>query len=308
MFREPEIVRRILFVTLSNIGDVVMTTPTLEALHRRFPQALVDIVADPRSACLFRYCPYLGRLILKDKRAGLRGVMALVGHIREQRYDLAVDLRTDGLLHMVRAGHKCHKLGSRDGRNMHSVEKHFSCLHSLGQATIPPPKIWLPGESFPAVQAFLAPMAGKKLLALALGANSPAKIWPPHNFAQLAEQLVSVEKRFDAVLLVGDSRDAARAAELPGRYSGPLYDACGCFDLLETAATLAHCDYFIGNDSGLGHIASALGKPTFTIFGTESPQRYRPWGELACWIQDPLKDINRITAEVVLAAIQGVTP
>ena len=54
-------VKKILFITLSNIGDVILTTPTLEALHFKYPNAIFDIVGDKRSRILFKYCPYINK-------------------------------------------------------------------------------------------------------------------------------------------------------------------------------------------------------------------------------------------------------
>ncbi len=90
-----ESTRHILLITLSNIGDALMTTPVLEALHRQYPQAVIDIVTDARASDLFEHCPYRGEIILKQK--GWRGTIALLKQLRVTRYDLIVDLRTDGL-------------------------------------------------------------------------------------------------------------------------------------------------------------------------------------------------------------------
>ncbi len=78
----PDPVRHILLVTLSNIGDALMTTPVMEALHGKHPQAMMDIVADPRSSELFAHCPYLHRVIHRDKSQGWRGSLALVRELR----------------------------------------------------------------------------------------------------------------------------------------------------------------------------------------------------------------------------------
>ncbi|MGB5439175.1 MAG: glycosyltransferase family 9 protein, partial [Gammaproteobacteria bacterium] len=93
--------RSILLITLSNIGDAVMTTPVLEALHHRYPKARIDIVTDARAGSLFEHCPYRGEIILKHK--GWRGTLALLKRLRTTRHDLVVDLRTDGLALLLHA-------------------------------------------------------------------------------------------------------------------------------------------------------------------------------------------------------------
>jgi ADP-heptose:LPS heptosyltransferase len=61
--------RSILLITLSNVGDAVMTTPVMTALHDTYPLAAMDIVTDARAAPLFSHCPWRGDIILKDKQA-----------------------------------------------------------------------------------------------------------------------------------------------------------------------------------------------------------------------------------------------
>jgi len=95
--------KKILFITLSNIGDAILTTPTLEALHFKYPNAVFDIVGDKRSRILFKYCPYMNNFIEKDKGLGWYGILFLINKIRQERYDLAVDLRSDLLLYFIKS-------------------------------------------------------------------------------------------------------------------------------------------------------------------------------------------------------------
>jgi len=67
-------INKILFISLSNIGDAVMTTPVLQALHELYPEAVIDIVGDQRSSEIFKYCPFLGEIFHKHKSSFLRGV------------------------------------------------------------------------------------------------------------------------------------------------------------------------------------------------------------------------------------------
>jgi len=62
---------RMLVITLSNIGDAIMTTPVLAALHAQYPAARIDLVCDLRSSALFEPCSYIGQLFVRDKKNGL---------------------------------------------------------------------------------------------------------------------------------------------------------------------------------------------------------------------------------------------
>ena len=293
--------QRILFVTLSNIGDAVMTTPVLLALHGLHPRATVDIVADRRSAAIFEHCPFHGNIFYKDKRSLLRGIGPLLGELRASDYDLIVDLRTDFLPLLLRGRRRlCKWNGSAYGP--HSVERHMGVISALhGRKPIPPAAIWLsaPDEAF--AETVLRPAAGARILALGPGANWPPKIWPAENFTAVVAGLKGAG--YGAVALLGDERDAAHAARID---TGPLLriELCGRSSLLQAAAVLRRCALFIGNDSGLGHLAAAAGTPSLTLFGPGDPLRYRPWGPRAKWIAGPGQDLSRLRPDSVLGLLR----
>ena len=278
--------KRILFITLSNIGDVILTIPTLLKLSKRYKNAKFDIVGDDRSKILFKYCPFINKLFTKDKSKGFRGTLSLLRDIRKTNYDVAVDLRSDGLLYLIRADKKFHKINNK---NIHSIEKHYLSIKEQDKK-IPEPTIWLSNEEKRKARKLL-PKSYKKILAFGLGANSSHKIWPTKFYAELGNLL---KQQFDLIVLIGDVKDNEFFSTFTKNYKGPLLNLSGKLDLLTTAAVLEKVQLFIGNDSGLGHIASAVNVNTFTIFGPGEPHRYRPWGEKARWIKDNQNEIKKI--------------
>jgi heptosyltransferase-3 len=299
----PANVHRLLFVTLSNIGDVVMAMPTLAALHQQFPKAVIDIVGDARSEILFKHCSYVGRFYRKEKGAGYAGLWHLIQALRKTQYDLAVDLRSDGLLHLIKATVKLHKHANHTTLHLHSVEKHFAAMKPILNGVnndIPSPKITLSTSELTLANTFFAEMQAQRVLALGLGANFAGKIWPWQAFVALANAL---SPAFDAVLLLGSQQELALTNQFQAAFHGRCFNACGQFNLLETTALLAKADYFVGNDSGLGHLASAAGVPTCTLFGVGAPHRYRPWGDLAIWLQEANQNIHAIRSDSVAVLV-----
>ena len=278
--------KRILFITLSNIGDVILTIPTLLKLSKRYKNAKFDIVGDDRSKILFKYCPFINKLFIKDKSKGFMGTISLLRDIRKTNYDIAVDLRSDGLLYLIRADKKFHK---KNNKNIHSIEKHYLAIKEQDKK-IPAPTIWLGNEERKKASQLL-PKSYKKILAFGLGAGSSHKIWPTKFYAELGNMLI---QQFDLIVLLGDAKDNKFLYTFTKNYKGPLLNLSGKLDLLTTSAVLEKVQLFIGNDSGLGHIASALDINTFTIFGPGEPHRYRPWGQKARWFQDKQKEIKKI--------------
>jgi len=299
----PDAPRHLLVISLSNIGDAIMTTPVLEALHREYPQARIDIVSDRRSAALFTHCPYLGETFLRHKREGRPGLWRLIRRLRQQRYDLIVDLRTDGLAYLLRARKRLHKW-RQPRRGVHAVEQHMNILRPIGLAKADSPtRVWLDQGLRSQAAKQLAALPGSRWLAVGPGANWEGKIWPLSAFLGLC-QLASA--CFDGLILLGGPDDRVIAAQLASGVSLPCVDLCGQTDLLQAAAVLECARVFVGNDSGLGHLASAVATPSLTVFGPGEPQRYHPWGPGADWVIAEGQDLRRLSAETVFTALQAL--
>lgn len=295
--------RRLLFITLSNIGDLVMTTPLLEALHLSYPEHLIDVVADARSSELLRPCPYVGRLLHKDKKAGWAGALALVATLREQSYDVAVDLRTAFLTLLLRCGQRgLKRRGTSSGP--HAVQHHFTALRPiLGPlAEIPPARLWLDDASRARAGLLLAGARRESSLVVAPGANWPGKIWPVERYAALIDELNDV---FDSVIVLGGEDDRALGERLSSAVALPVANLAGATSLLEAAACMVEAKAFVGNDSGLGHMAAALMVPTMTVFGPGRPERYRPWGPRATIVSAPGQDLTALSASTVACALRS---
>ena len=289
-------VKKILFITLSNIGDVILTTPTLEALHSKFPNATFGIVGDKRSEILFKYCSYLDIFSEKNKGLGWRGVLLLIKKLRRKKYDLAVDLRSDGILYFIKAKKKLFKTSNKSNLKIHSVEKHFLSVGSLVGKNIPLTTIWLSDYEEDLANRIFSKYKNSRFLAIGVGANFEGKIWDISNYIKLANILNDF---FDVIILVGDKNDATLSEDFTLGFKGKIIDCCGYYNLLETAAIIKKSDFFVGNDSGLGHIASAVNTKSFTIFGVGEPIRYSPWGDNASWVQDKNYEINNVNPKTV---------
>ena len=288
-----------LFITLSNIGDALLTTPVLQFLHRYDENASIDIVGDQRSSALFRHCPYRGEIYHKQKQGFLRGVPALWYELRRKRYDLVVDLRTDTLARLIRAEKRLIRNGG--DRHVHAVEKHFSAVAEIaGDSNIPDTVIW-PGQADKDFAGdTCARLPGRKWLCIGPGANWDKKIWPPDRYALAARHLSG---EFDALVLLGSAADNRQAEQVAPNAGLPCVNLCGRTTLLQAAAVMARMTLFIGNDSGLGHISAAVNTPSFTLFGPGSPERYHPWGPCAGWYAAPDRNIESISVNSVVDKI-----
>ena len=172
-------VKNILFIGLSSIGDVVMTTPVLQSLHNKYPDAIFDIVTDKRSINLYGNYPYLNNLYLKDKDKPLRGVPDLLLRIWKNRYDIIVDLRTDGLAYLLRSKKRYTKWTAKS-YGPHAVEDLLGVIAKLHKdKPIPDTQIWLSDKNREYAIKELSVFNNKdRLLALSIGdPRKPAKSW-----------------------------------------------------------------------------------------------------------------------------------
>ncbi len=291
---------RLLVVTLSNIGDVVLTTPVFEALATHFPDSPIDIFADARSAELLAAAPYAGEIFLYNKRSGWSERFAFLRALRRHRYRLVVDLRSHFLGNLLRADQRLYKPRHRNA-NLHAAQEHYAALAPLKITTTPPPcRLYLNDDDRAAAAKLLLSLPGKHWLAIAPGANWPGKKWPRGSYRSL---LALAARRFDAAIILGspeDEKDAQAIADV----ALPTLVTSGRTTLRTAAALIARAAAFVGNDSGLGHIAAAMGVATITPFGPGDPTRYRPWGARTSIVQAPENDLILLAPERVWSALE----
>lgn len=291
-------IKKILFVSLSNIGDAVMTLPTLIYLKKMHPYAKFDLICDARSVEIFQFFPSINKIYIRDKKGGISYQFRFIRKIRQTHYDLAVDLKTDFLLWFLRAKRKIRKVNNK---SLHSVEKHFISICS-NLKKIPNPKIYIPTKLQNNIKNIFPSNKGKTI-ALALGANSNHKVWPTENYVRLLKLL---KIHFENIILIGSKNEMDKAQLFKKLYTKKVFDFCGKLTLLETASIIKKSDFFIGNDSGLGHIASAVNTQNFIIFGDGDPDRYRPWGNKSSWYQNNERDISLITPEKIYKEVINI--
>ncbi len=307
---------RLLVLAPNWLGDVVMTTPLLSMLAGACQVSGHDLVLGVRPAWaeLFRADGRLSGLFLVERtgrHAGLRGLVRLAQDLRRESFVGVVlgppSLRM-GLVARL-AGIPLRVGYSSDGRGFllsHSLslpqrgDLHYSqemialgaeMLRALGQVDVHWPERGqtLPIPALPGCRVDLAPVEkqGPPIWALGPGATfGAAKSWP---LPRLVELVHMISERGPArIVLLGDAQvgafaqDLASALSMPTRQdlAGPagLVDLTGRTDLLRVTSILTAAKAFVGNDSGLMHLAGALGVPTVGVFGSSNPEWTAPLG------------------------------
>jgi ADP-heptose:LPS heptosyltransferase len=271
----------ILFVTATRIGDAVLSTGLLSHLIERRRGAWLTIATGPLPAPLFAAVPGLRRVVVVDKLVWSLHWAALYAAVAPRRWDLVVDLRGSALAFLLWAGER--KVMAKGDPNEHRVQQ----LGRLFDLDPPPgPLLWTAPEHDRAALALIPP--GGPVVAIGPAANWRGKQWRAERFAALAERLVAAGGVWPgarvAVLAAGHERAQAEPllAAIP---AGRAIDLVGRIDLLTAAAALRRCAVFIGNDTGLMHLAAAAGTPTLGLFGPSPVAQYAPWGKRTAWVR-----------------------
>ncbi len=270
----------ILFVTATRIGDAVLSTGLIAHLIERYPGARLTIAAGPVAAPLFDAVPGCKRVLIVEKRRWSLHWLPLYGAVATRRWDIVVDLRGSALAWLLRAGER--RVMAKGDAGEHRVRQ----LGRLFDLDPPPgPLLWTAPHHDRAAAALLP--SGGPVLAIGPAANWRGKQWRAERFAELVPRLTGPNGPLPgarvAVLAAGHEREQARPL-LDAIPADRRIDLVGRVDLLTAAAVLRGCALFIGNDTGLMHIAAACGTPTLGLFGPSPSRQYAPWGPRTAFV------------------------
>ncbi|MBU4435276.1 MAG: glycosyltransferase family 9 protein [Alphaproteobacteria bacterium] len=280
----------ILFITATRIGDAVLSSGLIRRLADEIPGARFTIVAGPLAAPLFAHVPGLDRVIVMEKGKGKGHWFKLWNQVRHKKWSLVVDLRGSATAYFLRRDKRA-IWKKTPGEVVHKVIDAARVLKLDGAP--PAPHLYITPDVQALADQMLAPKPGETagpLLAMGPASNWVGKIWPIERFAQTAGRLLGPDGPMAGgrLLILGGPGDGRMVEELRmASARGRCIDLTGKVDLLTAYACLKRADLFIGNDSGLMHIAAAAGAPTLGLFGPSDDRRYAPWGELTRVVRGP---------------------
>jgi heptosyltransferase-2 len=271
----------ILIVRFSAIGDLLLITPLLRALRRRHPDARITLVTRASLAPLFAHNPRLTEVIGWTPGESLRALgRRLRGAGFTHRLDLHGSLRSRTLRWHIGGRwtsypkqRTARALLIRTKRNLYRdrrpvAERYFDAALDLDvrpdEGSL---ELFLPRPALEAADAFLRTAAigsSRQLIALAPGAAHFTKRWPAHHWIALTRRLV--EQGNDVVVLGGPA-DREIAAQVAAAGGAGAVSAAGAFDLLGSGALLKRARALVSGDTGVMHLATAIGTPVVALFG-----------------------------------------
>lgn len=290
-------IRSVLIIRLRSIGDTVLVTPSLLALRRFLPQAKIHILLEDWVAPLLEGSPLVDRVITIPKQSNAARAR-LARDLHRTKYDVVYNLhggttatfltRATGAPYRVGFAHyqyaRLHnhvapspqEIWQRQG--LHSVEQQLALIGWTG----------VPVTDRPATQLKVSERAAKsiaeKLAARKIEAEQPlalvhpaaaleTKQWATESFAHVTEALS--ERGLTPVAIVSASERSV--LESLREQSTTNITGFANLSLPEVTALASRARLFVGNDSGIAHIAAATGTPSVVIFGSSNVTHWRPW-------------------------------
>lgn len=272
---------KVLFITSNRVGDAVLSTGVLAWIVARYPGVQVTVACGPHAADLFSTVPGLEQLLILRKKSFNRHWIDLWLACIGTRWDMIVDLRNSLAARLLRTQNRAH--------HMRSVGEHKVIENARILELVPPPapKIWLSESNIEKAKSLLPQK--RPCIAFGPAANWFPKQWPIEKFIALAQKLTAKDGPFpDAPVLV-IAGENERASIMPLLNALPAQQAIAIIgqDLLTVGACLKECALFVGNDSGLMHMAAAVGIPTLGLFGPGQEDVYGPWGPCCAFVRTP---------------------
>ena len=328
---------RILVTRLRYLGDVILTTPVIDALGECFPSAEIWYMAESPYAAILESHPGLAGVIEVGK--GTASIFSTIRKIRKLRFAAAVDLfynprsanilRLSGIPVRIGGGRKWRRrlytdIFEADSSIRSAIGHHLTALAILGcTASERRPRICLREDELTsgssAVVSALGGGALERTVAFHAGGTWPSKRWPASSFASLAR--VVMERFNSRTLLVTGPGEEPLAEQIVSESAG-LASALPVMPIREAAAAIAACDALVSNDGGVMHTGVALGVPTVGVFGPTEPDIWFPYSGMGpyevitrneecapCHLHEcgDMKCLEKITVDEVAEGLGRVT-
>ena len=286
LYAQTRAAGKILVVDLGFLGDTVHLIPALWEIKRHYPQAALHVLTSTLGAEVLGLAPCADRawgVELYPHKRTLRQQWDVLRALRRERFDLAFNFsgadRTIMMTALAGARWKVgHEAGrkhwwnrwlipnwvSRRSRELPVFEQRRAVLKACGFDLAPPRfDLRVPGEA----RAWAAAHIPKGALHFSVNASTFLKEWPLSHWVELTRLLLSRSPQLRIVATgSGDNRERSRLGELSASVGGPGLQTFTDLTVTQLAALLERCSHQVGGDSGVLHLATALGLPTVSIF------------------------------------------
>jgi heptosyltransferase-2 len=272
---------RILVIQTAFLGDVILATPVLENLRAAFPQAQIDVVVKKGNESLLAEHPFVHQVFVFDKQQKLKNIFGLGKTLREQHYDLVINLQrfaSSAILTLLARGKESRGFEknplsfffSKRYRhemkpNWHEVDRNLQLISDLVPSIDRRPQLYPSVEDIAQIKVYknttyycMAPTS------VWFTKQAPLEIW-----LKLIDKLAATNAQ---IYLLGAPSDRAYLDEIvKNTISAQVVNLAGQLSLLQSAALMAGAKHNYVNDSGPLHLASATNAPVSALFCSTVP-------------------------------------
>lgn len=272
-------VKRILVITLSNTGDIILTTPVIKSLSREFPGSRIDVLVGPNGKDIFDRDPTVFKLIIYDKHMPIAEKRRLQLKLKRMRYDLVVDLRNTIFPLLIAPKYRTGTLQKFPKGLAHKRCRHLYRLKSLGlDCPDESSYIYIPRDDEEYVSYLLKEnnIAGP-IVVVSPGAKSRLKRWREDGFAGVCDRIMDECKA--NIIFVGLEEDKDTVDAVIAKMKKAPYNFTARTNIRQLASLLKRSALLITNDSAPLHLGCAVGARILALFGPTDPAKYGPTGE-----------------------------
>lgn len=273
--------KKILFITLSNIGDVILTLPVLDALRENFAGARITVMVGPRAKEIFENNPNINRLIIYDKYSKLREKIKLFQELRREKLDIVIDLRNSLFGALLPARYRTSPFLYIPKRILHMKDRNLYRLQMALKRKKPLPlgrekSLYASDKDRGYVDSLLKENAitdADKIAIVSFATAGDTRRWEAKNFSQLSDRLSQDYK----VILIGAKAHQQAGQHILQNCRKRIFDFTGLTTFAQLAYLLKKSSLLITCDTGTLQLASYLDRPILALFGPSDERIYGPW-------------------------------
>ncbi len=268
---------KVLILRFSSIGDIVLTTPVIRCLKKQLPSVEIHFATKTSFKSIIQNNPYVDKIHLLETSTG-----RLIDALKTENFDVVIDLHSNLRTRRIKWALKTKnvtfdKLNIRKWLYVnwkwkimpaiHIVERYLATVKQLGvQNDNEGLDYFIPAKDIVDIHSFPQEFH-RGYIAIAIGAQHATKRLPEAKLIEL------VGKISLPIVLLGGKEDSTVAAKLVSCFpdNKAIVNACGAYNLNQSASIVQQCLYLYTHDTGLMHIASALKKKIVSIWGNTVP-------------------------------------
>jgi ADP-heptose:LPS heptosyltransferase len=279
--------KKILIISSNRLGDSILSSGLNEYFKKKFDNCQLTFVCGEVPSNLFKYCENIDKLIVLRKMKFSLHWLFLWKKLVLHNWFYVVDLRGTGISFFLSCKKRFRYKKNFNYRKVHKVVETTKRVvgHIANPSIKISSKISLNDKH---LRNIIKLKRKKTLIMIAPTANWIGKIWPSKRFFDLINNLKG-HKNFkkSTFILVGPLSEKKLVKDILNRKRTYIYDLFGNSSLIDIFQIMKFCNLFIGNDSGLMHLASLANIPTIGLFGPSDKIKYAPWGKKNLVINSP---------------------